>query len=314
MTYITLIQLSRNLYRLQKCHSITAWPGKSRRALILAKPVTLAAKYLVYHNTVEEDLPASLFTGSRDVLWGDLKDWMAAPAFTTAQLIMSAFVLACQGCIKTYEITRPLEHSHTREHPNTNSDTCLCILTRTLRQTRRDTRSQSDEPSLATKWSSRCYFSIGWSTANKQTNKERRTNKQTSPICFLSCECCTLSDVWLWYVWLPQCMSVCLCVNVAAFFISMLNLYVCVFFLFVSLRARLCIHFVCVHFIHICLCIVCPHCSVCVYALESVCVCLCLCAQWRNWKCDSRAWGCVCAALTADIYVWTDISILKGEL
>lgn len=74
MTYITLIQLPRNSYPLQKYYSITAWLGKRRRALILAKPVTLAAKYLVCHNTVEEDLPASLFTGSRDVLWGDMKD------------------------------------------------------------------------------------------------------------------------------------------------------------------------------------------------------------------------------------------------
>lgn len=37
---------------------------------------------------------------------------------------------------------------------------------------------------------------------------ERRTNKQTSPICFLSCGCCTLRVVWL-----PQCECVCAHMN-----------------------------------------------------------------------------------------------------
>lgn len=47
MTYITLIQLHTHSYPLQKCYSITAWLVKWRRALILAKTDTLAAKYFV---------------------------------------------------------------------------------------------------------------------------------------------------------------------------------------------------------------------------------------------------------------------------
>lgn len=98
VTYITLIQLPTNSYPLQKCYSITAWLGESRRALDLAKTDTLAAKYFACHNVVEEDVPDSLFTGSRDVLWSYMKDWMVTPASPETQLIMSAFVPACQGC------------------------------------------------------------------------------------------------------------------------------------------------------------------------------------------------------------------------
>ena len=78
-------------------------------------PDTLAAKHFVCHNTVEEDLPASLFTGSHDVLWVNMKDWMVAPAVTDTQLIMSAFVPTCQGFIKKYpNIPRgPLHTTHT---------------------------------------------------------------------------------------------------------------------------------------------------------------------------------------------------------
>lgn len=181
--WLTLIQLPRNSYPLQKYYSIAAWLGKRRRALILAKTDTLAATYFVCHNTVEEDLPASLFTGSRDVLWGDMKDWMAAPAFTETQLIMSAFAPACQGCINTYPSTRPLEHSHT--HPNTNSNTCLRILTWTLTQAHRYTLGRHTQPIKRALFSHLMILKMlvfHWLKHSKQTWRRDPTNKQAQSV------------------------------------------------------------------------------------------------------------------------------------
>lgn len=89
----------------------------------------------------------------------------------------------------------------------------------------------------------------------------------------------------------------------------------CMFFLFLSVCGFVCtsLHIfldVCMSlYSHLCVCESSLEC-----ALESVCVCLCLCAQRRNWKCDLRAWRGACCAQTANVYVWTGIGILQGEI
>lgn len=57
---------------------------------------------------IEEEPPVGLFTGSRDVLWGDMKDWIGALTLVEAQLIMPAFVPDCQGCFKPLPNTQLL--------------------------------------------------------------------------------------------------------------------------------------------------------------------------------------------------------------
>ena len=179
------------------------------------KTDTLAAKYFVCRNPVEEDLPGSLFTGSRDALWGDMKDWMVAPAFAETQLIMSAFVPACQGRIKTSPNTRPPKRSHNASkhrfrhmftHINTDTDTSAQMHAG-------ETHTQPIKRALFSHLMMLKMLVFHWLKHSKQTWRGDPTNKQTQSV-FSAVNTARWGDVWLGYVWLLHCMGVCVCVCV----------------------------------------------------------------------------------------------------
>lgn len=136
-----------------------------------------------------------------------------------------------------------------------------------------------------------------WLKHSKQTRGEEPTNKQAQSVfsavnaarwAMCDCDMC-------------DCFSACVCVcGMVAFIISVLKrLYLCVC---VTLCVRLCILYVCVLYFHIC-----PRCSMCVPVF------MCSMEELEMWFKGLE--GCVrCMVCTYTVCVWTDISILEGEL
>ena len=148
MTYITLIQLPRKSYPLQKCYSITAWLGKRRRALVLAKNPHAGGKIFLPQQSQGVSACQPPYSQSWCfVEWHErLNGGTCLCRYKTNHV---GFCVSCQGCITTYPNTRLFQHSHA--HPNTCLTWTLTQAdTHTLgRHTHRHTHS-SKEPSLAT--------------------------------------------------------------------------------------------------------------------------------------------------------------------
>lgn len=200
-----------------------------------------------------------------------MKDWMAAPAFATTKLIMSPFVLACQGCIKTYPNTRPPEHSH--KHPNTNSDTCLCISSWVLTQVHKYTLGEHTQPIKRALFSHLMILKMlvfHWLKHSKQTWRGDTINKQAQSV-FSAVNAAHLGMCNCVCVWLSGCvmmtMQFSFCWTVGIFVYS---LRCCFQYVGLCLRSWIFSLFIEIY----CMCV----------CLRRVCVCICLglCAQWRN--------------------------------
>lgn len=149
---------------------------------------------------------------------------------------------------------------------------------------------------------------------------ERRPNKQTSPICFLSCEHCT---VWKCDCDMCDC-DMCGCLNCTGVYVRPLCIFVfvshCVFVCVCSVLSacgfvRVCIpaHFLLFLYVsafiysHFCVCL--P-----AYVLGSLFMCLCVCVLSGGVGNVIRGPGGVCLVQTANVCVESDISILQREL